>query len=144
MKNNPTIFFFSFRFIILLIVLIGLFGCSLGFEWHDIAPTSFLNTWTNVGGAYETAGYEKDDLGFVHLKGWVRDTSYAAYASMFVLPSGYRPDSTLVISVYVGSMADTNGYVYIYNDGSVALYVPIIASSTVTAPLDGIVFYAEQ
>jgi hypothetical protein len=141
MKYNPTIFFFSFRFIILLVVLIGLFGCSLGFEWHDVAPSDFLNGWDNVGGAFETAGYGQDDMGFVHLKGWVNDSSYAAYSYMFVLPPGDRPNNTLVFSVYIGS--GQNGYVYIYYDGGVALYAPG-ASGNVSVPLNGIIFYAEQ
>ena len=52
-----------------------------------IAPT-LLNSWENYGGGYNNAGYMKDALGFVHLKGLIKNGNIA---TIFNLPSGYRP-----------------------------------------------------
>lgn len=52
-----------------------------------IAPT-LLNSWANYGGGYNNAGYMKDALGFVHLRGLIKNGNIA---TIFNLPSGYRP-----------------------------------------------------
>ena len=58
------------------------------------APT-LLNSWVNYGGAWDTAGYRKDGQGVVYLKGLVK--SGTTSANLFVLPSGYRPASQLLM-----------------------------------------------
>jgi hypothetical protein len=50
-------------------------------------PT-FLNSWVNFGGIWTDAGYYKDSLGRVHLRGLVKD---GVGAVIFNLPAGYRP-----------------------------------------------------
>jgi hypothetical protein len=60
----------------------------LGSAW--IAPT-LLNSWTNFGGGYQTVGYLKDPMGFVHLKGVLLGGSGASNTTVFTLPTGYRP-----------------------------------------------------
>jgi hypothetical protein len=51
---------------------------------------SLINSWANNGGVgFETAGYLKDPLGFVHLKGLLKTGASGAVA--FVLPAGFRP-----------------------------------------------------
>lgn len=53
-------------------------------------PT-FANSWVNYdAGTNAQAGYWKDFLGIVHLKGLVKDGS-AVPTSVFTLPAGYRP-----------------------------------------------------
>lgn len=98
-----------------------------------IAPT-LLNGWTNFGSGYETAGYYKDALGFIHLKGLIK--SGAMGTAAFVLPSGYRPSYRKMFPVLtsggIGRVdIDTEGNVLIINYGTAANgYVS----------LDGIVF----
>lgn len=54
-----------------------------------IAPT-FTNSWVNYDSAiFNPAGYMKDTLGFVHLRGLVK--SGTAGTAIFTLPAGYRP-----------------------------------------------------
>lgn len=54
------------------------------------APT-LLNSWVNYGSTYATAGYMKDSLGFVHLKGAIKSGTTTAGTVIFTLPAGYRP-----------------------------------------------------
>ena len=51
-----------------------------------IAPT-LQGLWINYGAPHENAGYYKDALGIVHLKGLIRNGT----GLMFTLPVGYRP-----------------------------------------------------
>lgn len=53
-----------------------------------IVPT-FLNAWVNHSAQYNSAGYYKDSLGIVHLKGLVKSGTIGA--AIFNLPAGYRP-----------------------------------------------------
>ncbi len=62
-----------------------------GENW--IAP-SLSNSWVNYGGSYSTAGYYKDPLGIVHIRGMVKDGT--ADTAVFTLPAGYRPEHLLV------------------------------------------------
>lgn len=55
-------------------------------EWQT--PT-LLNNWGNYGGGYSDAGYYKDSLGTVHLRGMVKGGTPTS--NIFVLPVGYRP-----------------------------------------------------
>lgn len=56
---------------------------------------SLLNSWANYGGAYNSAGYFKDSLGIVHLRGLVKDGTIGQ--SIFTLPAGYRPTANEVL-----------------------------------------------
>lgn len=49
---------------------------------------ALLNGWVNYGGTYNAAGYFKDSMGIVHLRGLVRN---GTAADIFKLPAGYRP-----------------------------------------------------
>lgn len=69
-----------------------------------ITPT-LTNSWVNFGGSYENAGYMKDSLGFVHLKGLVK--SGVASQSIFTLPVGYRPLNTRYMSTVGGGTIAT-------------------------------------
>ncbi|HUX55114.1 MAG TPA: hypothetical protein VMV56_11915 [Williamwhitmania sp.] len=66
-----------------------------------IAPT-LINSWVNLGGAYSPAGYTKDNLGFVHLRGLIKDGAVSQNA--FVLPAGYRPPYRLMFAVVSGGV----------------------------------------
>lgn len=62
---------------------------NANFQQENWTPAVFQNAWINYGNNYETAGYMKDDLGFVTLKGMIYNGLMTKAA--FVLPAGYRP-----------------------------------------------------
>ncbi len=99
-----------------------------------IAPT-FTNSWVNYDLVYNQCGYYKDALGFVHLRGLVKNGSDGT--SIFTLPSGYRPQYQELMAV---SSADHYGRVDVATTGTV------VPSATTTEPtwvsLDGIIFKA--
>ena len=97
------------------------------------APT--LSTGSNWGAPYTTAGYYKDKMGIVHLKGIVVNT---CAGTIFTLPSGYRPGAQSIfrIAVYGGSAqldVTTAGAVY-----------PGSGCSNTWISLDGVAFRAEN
>lgn len=96
------------------------------------APT-LLNGWLDYGSAFQTAGYYKDGLGIVHLTGVVK--SGTAGATIFTLPSGYRPAAN-----QQQPAAASGGYATcrINSDGSVVHQ----GSITSWYSLDGISFRA--
>ena len=55
-------------------------------DW--IAPT-LTNNWVNYGPPHNQAGYYKDSLGIVHLRGLVRNGAQGT--DIFTLPDFYRP-----------------------------------------------------
>ncbi len=61
-----------------------------------IAPT-LLNSWVNFGGAFAAAGYYRDPLGIVRLKGLVNGG--VAGSIIFNLPVGYRPAAQHIFAV---------------------------------------------
>jgi hypothetical protein len=79
--------------------------------WHEIgaagqpafACTVGCPDWQNFGSPYNTAGFLKDALGFVHLKGLVSSRFSSRgepchYHAFFILPVGYRPAHTVISS----------------------------------------------
>ena len=96
------------------------------------APT-FLNSWINNGSGYNNAGFYKDEFGIVHLRGLVK--SGTMQASIFTLPTGYRPAAR----EFFGTVSDALfGSVYIDPDGSVVPW----SGSNAWFSLDGITFRA--
>ena len=53
-------------------------------------PTFNLG-WKNYGGGYDVAGYCRDPMAFVHLKGLIGGGTVNAGSPIFVLPEGFRP-----------------------------------------------------
>lgn len=101
-----------------------------------IAPT-LLNAWINVGGTDDAAGYMKDSLGFVHLKGIIYNGVITAGTVLFTLPAGYRPSKKLPV------MALTSGGVIrldIKNTGEVSI---VSATSNSWLTLNNLTFRAE-
>ncbi|CAJ0899785.1 hypothetical protein R6138_04373 [Ralstonia thomasii] len=98
-------------------------------QWN--APT-LTNTWANLAG-FNPAGYWKDPLGIVHLRGVI--ASGTINTAAFTLPAGYRP-------------ANTERFVAISNDAigrlevsSAGIVTPVIGSNVYFA-LDGMTFRA--
>lgn len=79
------------------------------------APT-FLTGWSNYGTPFAPAGYMKDPMGFVHLRGHVQRTS-GSPGNIYSLPAGYRPAYNLVFPARCGDntmcavIVNTNGNV---------------------------------
>jgi glycerol-3-phosphate acyltransferase PlsY len=90
----------------------------------DWTAPSLLNSWVNLGGAYSVAGYFRDTLGMVHLRGVIAAGSVWT-AVMFVLPVGYRPSYEAVFPVVSNNALgrldiDTSGNVFMSGAGSTA------------------------
>ena len=96
-------------------------------------PT-FQNAWVNYGGVYNPAGYFKDSLGIVHLRGLVKTGTIAT--AVFTLPAGYRPAyRQLMVSISNGAIARLD----VDTTGSVIAQT----GSNVWFSLDGATFRAE-
>lgn len=110
--------------------------------WHELATkeqedwraVSFLNGWTNYGGSYNPAGYFKDNMGMVHLRGLVK--SGAIPKHIFILPTGFRPQYRELQPVQTNS--NTIGRVDVLTDGR----VHVTAGNAGWLSLDGITFRA--
>jgi hypothetical protein len=106
-------------------------------------PT-MLNSWINYGrdGAdyiYAPAGYMKDLMGFVHLRGLIKGGTPGTTSVAFVLPKGYRPDYRLIFTPWSVLGASSTRV-----DVSVGGNVVIDFSSALAVSLEGIIFKAEQ
>lgn len=118
-------------------VVLGLVGAP---SWSDIAAAgapapSFINSWANYAG-YHSAGYLRDAVGFVHLRGVIKLGSLNNYA--FYLPAGYRPAANVLAPAIAGTGATT---ITIQTDGG--LYVSGPAGATnASVTLDGITYPA--
>jgi N-acetylneuraminic acid mutarotase len=104
-----------------------------------IAP-SLQNSWANystIPNTYEPAGYYKDKMDRVHLKGLIAGGSTATETVLFTLPSGYRPTKRLLFTVATGS---GSGRMDIRPNGEVLF----VSGANSFFSLDGISFRATQ
>ena len=88
--------------------------------------------WVNYDSVFTPAGFYKDDMGVVHLRGLVKNGS----GEIFVLPVGYRPAYQLIFSVVADNAF---GRVDITTTGVVLFAI----GSNAYVSLDGISFRAE-
>jgi hypothetical protein len=99
---------------------------------------TYKNGWhTYPHPGYASAGYAKDSLGVVHLRGGISGATNDTTA--FVLPSGLRPRHYLFLPAYT----------YLYSEGSVEIkpggeVIPIGSDVTSYTSLDGISFAAGE
>lgn len=100
-----------------------------------IAPT-FTNSWVNYGSGFNDAGYYKDALGFVHLKGLIKSGTVGS--SAFTLPVGLRPQATELLGTVSNGAV---GRVDIATSGTVT---PTSPSNNTWVALDGLTFRAYQ
>jgi hypothetical protein len=103
-----------------------------------VTPT-LLNDWVNYGGSFAIAGYRIDNMGFVHLRGLIKDGS-SADEIMFTLPAGYRPDWNILAPVK-NSATGKHGGLIITSAGNVSQQTSNGATAYVS--LDGISFRAD-
>lgn len=107
-------------------------------QW--IAPV-MLNGWVNDNQYNTDIGYLKDEFGFVHLKGHIKNGSQTPFSPIFKLPIGYK--TTKNVANILSSHNGTNeviGKVLIHSNGE----VQFVAGSNYLYILDGIMFHAEQ
>ncbi|MCK9273006.1 hypothetical protein M0P65_05660 [Candidatus Gracilibacteria bacterium] len=110
-----------------------------GIKTAETWKTSILlNGWVNYGGVASTAGYYKDGLGIVHLKGLVKNGTILQ--NIFVLPIGYRPLEQLIYSTDSSTGTYVIGRVDVKTDGSIYPYT----GGNSWFSLDGLSFRAEQ
>ncbi len=96
--------------------LIALGNAQAAFKLRDWVAPSLLNGWVNYGGVYQDAGYYKDPLGMVHLRGLVKDGTATAGTTLFTLPVGFRPLAQTVLITLTNSVL---GALNIETDGDV-------------------------
>lgn len=96
-----------------------------------IAPT-LSGSWVNYGSGFATAGYMKDSMGFVHMKGLIKSGTSTA----FTLPAGYRPVETQNFATMANNLF---GFAEVRADGAVT---PV--GSNAYFSLDTIHFKAEN
>lgn len=100
-------------------------------------PCGLLNGWVSELGGGNAAGYMKDSLGFVHLRGFIRSGSTTPGAPIFNLPVGYRTRA----AVYIPAAShDAYGQVRADANGDVVF----AAGTNIWFSLEGITFRAEQ
>lgn len=104
------------------------------------APT-LVNSWvptTNVN--YESPGYMKDQMGFVHLKGTIESGITTTGTTIFTLPVGYRPAKYVAFPAI--SSADGSSFtvfrITIRSNGEVVIGSSGVGSNVMH--LDGITF----
>ena len=97
---------------------------------------AFQNSWVNYDTTYNSCGFRKDALGYVHLKGLIKSGTIGY--TIFTLPSGYRPAKRYLLST------STNPNAYARLDIQVTGNVDPITGSKDYYSLDGITFKAEQ
>jgi hypothetical protein len=114
-----------------------------GEEPHVVGATGepgFLNTWTNFGGTWSKAGFFKDGLGFVHLKGTISAGATGNGNPAFTLPVGYRPADDLFTAIGHSGTALGVG-VLVRQNGDVT---PNCGAAGCNAGLDGLSFRAPE
>lgn len=97
-----------------------------------VGEPAFENSWVNYGGGYATAGFYRDVLGVVHLKGLLKSGTGAN--AMFTLPVGYRPPA-----LHMQATVSNDAFAVVYVGTTGAVYRPIGSGDGVS--LDGISFY---
>lgn len=90
--------------------------------WRNVGAVGqpvFENGWVAYGGTHAVPAFYKDQFGWVHVKGLIRNGTMGVAA--FTLPVGYRPASNLSFNVagnYPGN-ADNHGQVDVNSTGAV-------------------------
>ncbi|WP_400194602.1 hypothetical protein [Lysinibacillus telephonicus] len=112
-----------------------------GVQWFDV---TLLNGWVNYGGNDETAGYSKDSLNTVKVKGLIKNGAIAGGTVLFMLPKGFRPKKTVTFPTQcadVNGAIDSNGRILITPNGQGMIW-SVTKNNWLT--LDIITFKAEQ
>ena len=112
-------------------------------DWQPVTPEMFLNGWGNFTAEFNQAGFFKDSMGIVHLKGLI---SSGSDRLIFILPFYYTPAYTEVHTVYtILTSGTTIGQLHITSNGGVYFMEDLpIWGLLSEISLDGITFRAER
>jgi hypothetical protein len=97
----------------------------------------FQNGWHNFGGSFSTAGFFKDALGIVHLKGNITGGTGNG-TTAFTLPEGYRPTEDLVIPAAGGVAGPIAANVAVLHDGQLQVTCEGLVACAIG--MDGLTF----
>ena len=98
-----------------------------------ITPT-MANSWVRYDTTYDNAGYFKDSMNFVHLRGLIRS---GTASTVFQLPVGYRP---LMRKIFPSVSNQTISRTDVRPDG----WIEFSAYNNAWVSMEGITFRAEQ
>lgn len=104
-------------------------------NWHNVGSTgnaAWENSWVDYGLAGQPVGYWKDPLGWVHLRGMIKNGTLGVGA--FTLPPGLRPPGQ---TVHFALSNNAVGRVDVHPEGTV---MPMSPSSNLWISLFGIHF----
>lgn len=101
---------------------------------EDWTGAQLLHGWTNYNNSYNQAAYYKSKDGRIYLRGLVKDGVLGEAATIFTLPSGYRPPAR---EIHIAKSKSGYGRVDISTDGRV---IPLNFASNKWVSLDGISF----
>lgn len=105
------------------------------------APT-LLNSWVNFGSSFANAGYYKDTLGRVHLRGVLKDGTTTPGTAFFTLPAGYRPSAELLFTTFTfDGVTQSACRIDVHANGNVATGAGVQSGYL---SLDSVSFLAEQ
>jgi hypothetical protein len=110
-------------------------------EQSDYVAPELLNSWVNFGGGYTEAGYLKDSMGFVHLRGVIKSGTITAGTILFNLPAGFRPSKTNIFPSISSVGTVVNVAMEISIEGNVR--IGAFDAGATFLSLDGITFFAE-
>jgi len=108
-------------------------------DFHNVGDTGeppFQNGWHNFGGGFSRAGFFKDALNIVHLKGTLTGGVSATVA--FTLPVGYRPTESLFVPIGSSGGVTTASDGLIRSDGTVQ--VDCAGGGACNVGIDGLSF----
>lgn len=100
-----------------------------------ITPT-LLNNWVE-GTAWTAPKYMKDNFGFVHMKGSIKNGLSGSIA--FTLPIGYRPNSLHMLGAVNQNVYNVVLMIQILSGGEIKIY----GTNTTHVQLDSVLFKAE-
>jgi hypothetical protein len=107
-------------------------GGETSLQQEDWQTPAFQNGWVNYENGFNPAGYFKDSLGIIHLRGLVRNGN----GTIFTLPQGYRPAFRELHGV--STEPNVAGRIDILADGQVQM----VQGNNAWISLDGITFKA--
>lgn len=112
-------------------------------DWHivgEVGEPSYENGWesynTDPTSGWGGAAFYKDPFGVVHLRGLVNNGT--ADATIFTLPSGYRPQLDLIIAAIQDDTPDTSIRFEVLSNG----VVQTLGASSGWISLSGVQFRA--
>jgi hypothetical protein len=112
--------------------------------WKAVSSGDFKNGWVNwkdLAEGYAPAGYFRDSLGIVHLRGVVQDGTVGwGTGVIFTLPAGYRPEYRSVHTVM--SSPGVFGQLEVAANGDVVACFPEEKQRSFS--LDGVTFRAAR